>query len=48
MTLGGQLDYIGWYLAGTPAGFTWQSIRGDGWLFGKPDKTGKFSGNHDR
>jgi len=44
MTLGGQLDYIGWYLAGTPAGFTWQSIRGDGWLFGKPDKTGKFSG----
>jgi hypothetical protein len=31
-TLGGQIDYIGWYLGGVPAGYTWQSIRGDGWI----------------
>ncbi|XP_023325497.1 histone-lysine N-methyltransferase SETD7 isoform X2 [Eurytemora carolleeae] len=44
VTLDGNLDYIGWYRAGTPAGFTWKKIRGDGWLVGNLDSTGQFTG----
>ena len=45
VTLDGNLDYIGWYRAGTPAGFTWKKIRGDGWLVGNLDSTGQFTGS---
>ena len=45
VTLDGNLDYIGWYKAGTPAGFTWKKIRGDGWLVGNLDSTGQFTGS---
>lgn len=40
-----HLSWVGWYKAGLPLGTCWTSIPGDGWIVGKVDYDGKFSGN---
>eukprot|EP00088_Acartia_fossae_P044428 TRINITY_DN4716_c0_g1_i9.p1 TRINITY_DN4716_c0_g1~~TRINITY_DN4716_c0_g1_i9.p1 ORF type:complete len:266 (+),score=51.09 TRINITY_DN4716_c0_g1_i9:36-833(+) len=44
MTMDGRLDYVGWFKGGLATGFSWQHVRGEGWLVGCLDNKGKFTG----
>ena len=44
MCSNGNLRYLGWYRAGLATGVSWRSVRGQGWLVGRLDTAGRFTG----
>jgi hypothetical protein len=43
----GELQFLGWYKAGLATGVCWRAVRGQGWLVGRVDSSGRFTGTAD-